>query len=114
MKGKTICKTLKEIRQQIAEENEIEYITSECHYQGDCSGTCPKCEAELAWLEKQLKLRKSLGKAVVLTGIAMGAPILAGCHLTDGSPNDERLAGDVESIAETGAMPAPESTEDTP
>lgn len=46
-KGKDICDTLKSIRKQIADENGIEYLPSECNYHGDCSGTCPKCEGEL-------------------------------------------------------------------
>ena len=37
-RGKQTCKILKEIRQQIAEANDIEFITSECQYQGDCLG----------------------------------------------------------------------------
>ena len=37
-KGKNTCKILKEIRRQIAEANDIEFITSECRYQGDCLG----------------------------------------------------------------------------
>ena len=46
-KGKRTCKILKEIRKQIAQNNDIEFVTSECKHQGDCLGTCPKCEAEL-------------------------------------------------------------------
>ena len=41
-RGKQTCKILKDIRRQIAEANDIEFITSECQYQGDCLGTCPK------------------------------------------------------------------------
>ena len=37
-KGKKTCKILKEIRAQIAAENDILYITSECKHQGDCPG----------------------------------------------------------------------------
>lgn len=33
-RGKQTCKILKEIRRQIAEANDIEFITSECQYQG--------------------------------------------------------------------------------
>lgn len=47
-RGKQTCKILKEIRRQIAEANDIEFVTSECRYKGDCLGTCPKCEAEVA------------------------------------------------------------------
>ena len=35
-RGKQTCKILKDIRRQIAEANDIEFITSECQYQGDC------------------------------------------------------------------------------
>lgn len=72
MKGKAKCKALKEIRRQIAETNDIPYAVSQCTYQGDCKGTCPKCEAELKYLERELALRQSLGKAVAVTGISVG------------------------------------------
>ncbi len=73
MSGKNKCKILKEIRQKIAEENDIEFITSECKYQGSCSGTCPKCEEELRYLENELKKRQRLGKGIAIagTGIAL-------------------------------------------
>lgn len=70
-RGKKTCKILKEIRRQIAEANDIEYVVSECKYQGDCLGTCPKCESEVKYLEEQLNQRHLLGKAVVLAGISM-------------------------------------------
>ena len=69
-KGKKTCKILKEIRAQIAKENDILYITSECKHQGDCPGTCPKCEAEVRYLEKELEKRAKLGKAVTVAGLA--------------------------------------------
>jgi len=40
-KGKRTCKILKEIRRQIAEANDIEYVVEECQYKGDCLGTSP-------------------------------------------------------------------------
>ena len=52
-KGKQTCKILKEIRKQIAMENDIEFVTSECTHKGDCAGTCPKCEAEVRYLERE-------------------------------------------------------------
>ena len=69
-RGKQTCKILKEIRRQIAEANGIEFATSECRYKGDCLGTCPKCEAEMRYLEQQLRARSLAGKAVVLAGIS--------------------------------------------
>ena len=71
-KGKNTCKILKEIRRQIAEANDIEFITSECRYQGDCLGTCPKCEAEVRYLEQQLEKKRLAGKAATIIGVSMG------------------------------------------
>ena len=80
MNGKSKCKILKDIRKKIAEENDIEFITSECKYQGDCSGTCPKCEAEVRYLEEQLRMRQQSGKTVAVAGLAAAVMVTAaGC-----------------------------------
>ena len=71
-RGKQTCKILKEIRRQIAEANDIEFITSECQYQGDCLGTCPKCESEVRYLEQQLERKRIAGKAITVLGISAG------------------------------------------
>ena len=89
MSGKSKCKILKQIRQQIAAENDIEFITSECKFQGECSGTCPKCEAEVRYLEQQLQKRRQAGKAVAVAGIAAALIVSAsGCieNRTGGAP----------------------------
>ena len=70
-KGKKRCKILKEIRKQIAENNDIEFITSECKHQGDCLGTCPKCEAEVRYLERELEKRQKLGRTIAVAGLAV-------------------------------------------
>ena len=83
MNGKSKCKVLKDIRKKIAEANDIAYITSECKYQGECAGTCPKCEAEVRYLEEELAKRKSLGKIVAVAGIAATLVVAsAGCDIT--------------------------------
>ena len=71
-RGKQTCKILKEIRKQIAAENDIEFVTSECTHKGDCRGTCPKCEAEVRYLERELEKRQRLGKAAVVAGLSVG------------------------------------------
>ena len=71
-KGKQTCKILKEIRKQIAAENVIELVVSECTYQGDCLGTCPKCEDEVRYLERELEKRQRFGKAAVVAGLSVG------------------------------------------
>ena len=55
--GKQKCETLKAIRKQIAEQYGLCYNPTECTHQGDCLGTCPKCDAELQDLQRQLDER---------------------------------------------------------
>ena len=71
-KGKSTCKLLKSIRQQIADANGISYQPKECHHKGDCTGTCPACEAEIRYLERELKARKGNGFGMKVAGIAAG------------------------------------------
>lgn len=104
MNGKNKCKILKEIRQKIAEENDIELVTSECKYQGECSGTCPKCEEELRYLERELKKRQMLGKGIAVAGVA--AALVLAAKIGEPIVNEiwETMNQDIK-----GAMPAPMS-----
>lgn len=80
MRGKEKCRILKEIRKKIASENDIEYVTHECRFQGECSGTCPKCESELKYLEKQIEARAAAGKRIAIAALCAGMSLgLAGC-----------------------------------
>lgn len=72
-RGKRTCIILKEIRRQIADANGIDFVTSECRYKGDCNGTCPKCEAELSYIERELRARSLAGRAVSLAGISVAS-----------------------------------------
>ena len=118
-RGKRTCSVLKDIRQQIAKANEIKYEPHECHHEGPCAGTCPACEAEVKYLEQQLVIRRMLGKAVVLTGIAASMTSLTACgqnKLPNGCENDTtitepELAGDVEDVDGMMEMPEPEVEE---
>ena len=105
MKGKSKCKILKDIRKQIAKENDIEFITSECKYQGDCLGTCPKCEAEVRYLEEELKKRKQAGKKIAVAGIA------AAFTLSATSCND--FVSNIIGGPLQGDMPMPETSHET-
>ena len=71
-KGKSTCKLLKSIRQQIADANGISYQPKECHHKGDCAGICPACEEEIRYLERELKARKGNGFGMKVAGIAAG------------------------------------------
>ena len=70
--GKEVCLILKGIRQKIADANDISYQPKECHHKGDCTGTCPACEAEIRYLERELKARKGNGFGMKVAGIAAG------------------------------------------
>ena len=87
---------MKEIRRRIAEANDIEYVTSECRYKGECKGTCPRCEAEVRYLEQQLALRRIAGKAVILAGITA----LSACS-GGGTANPVGAKTEVEAAVDT-------------
>ncbi len=129
-KGKKTCKMLKEIRKEIAKNNDIAYVTTECKYQGDCSGTCPKCEAEVRYLEEELEKRRSAGKKVVLAGVAAAMIFSAGCEdifssstmgemqpLSQeetrplaGAPTEYASSGPEEETQDTGEIAPPEDS----
>lgn len=84
MKGKEKCKALKEIRRQIAEQNDIAYVVEECKHKGECKGTCPKCEADVRYLERELAKKRALGQKIALAGISMGvAASFSACTKAD-------------------------------
>ncbi len=78
-KGRSICNTLKAIRKQIADANGINYYPEECHFRGECKGTCPKCEQDVRDLEHELRLRQMAGKAIKVAGIAVGLISMTAC-----------------------------------
>jgi hypothetical protein len=127
--GKKRCKILKEIRRQIAVNNDIEFVTSECKHQGDCLGTCPKCEAEVRYLERELEKRMKLGKAVAVAGLAVALTtstvgcdeLFDGLRPTGGDPlppeGYDQPAGGIEApttgdIVEAGEIPVPDEGTD--
>lgn len=69
MNGRDKCELLNEIRQKIAEKNNIEFDFDECTFEGECSGTCPKCESELEYLEMELEKKQEKGEKIELEGI---------------------------------------------
>lgn len=75
-RGRNICNTLKAIRKQIADANGISYSPDECHFKGECKGTCPKCEQDVRDLEHELHLRQMAGKAIKVAGVALGITAL--------------------------------------
>lgn len=93
--GKETCRILKELRHKIAEANDIALEISECRFKGDCTGTCPRCEAEVRYLERQIANRRRAGNAVRLAGLTAGAIIMSGCGNVSDSKPTETLLGEV-------------------
>lgn len=89
-KGRIICDELKRVRLELAKANGIDYNPTVCNHQGECSGTCPKCEAELAELTRQIKEKKSakvIGVAplkIVAMAATAAALSLSACHEEEG------------------------------
>lgn len=87
-RGKSICKQLKALRHSIAEENGIPLEQRECTYEGPCRGTCPRCEAEVKYLERALAHRLKLGKAATVAGLSLS---LAACGNGGSDPQNTVL-----------------------
>ena len=93
---------LRQIREEIAKNNDIELVIEECTHRGNCRGTCPRCESEVRYLEAELEKRRRLQKTVALAGISAGMAVaLSGCAVVDAVVD---VIGGAET---TGIMPAP-------
>jgi hypothetical protein len=108
--GKEKCRILKQIRAEIARQNDIAWVVSECSHKGDCRGTCPKCEQEVRRLEVALARREALGKTIAVAGISAGLALtVAGCanpfatqgHMEKGNLPENEQATEAESQAES-------------
>lgn len=55
--GKDKCELLKSIRSYIAGKYGLDYSPSECTHQGNCLGSCPKCDGELQDIQAQLRAK---------------------------------------------------------
>lgn len=100
--GKQKCEILRRIRMDIAERYGLRYNLSECTHEGDCSGTCPKCDAELKDLQRQLESRGITD--IDLTNIPIVQIDEDDIHILEG---DVAAPSDDELMVVTEGMPAP-------
>ena len=108
MLGKKKCRILKEIRQKIADENDIPYVTHECRFQGECKGTCPKCESELRYLEKQLAARAAAGKRIAIAALCAGMTFSAAGCSSPFAPKEKPVETDLSGAVDiVGGMSEP-------
>jgi len=95
--GKSTCNQLKAIRKQIADANGIAYEPHECTFEGECRGTCPACEGEMRYIERELQRRQSLGKKIAVVGIATGLSAVATvAQNVDTTQNDSISVEDID------------------
>lgn len=112
MNGKQKCNILKNIRRDIAKANDIPLEIPECTHKGDCLGTCPRCEAEVRFLERGLEARRKRGLKIALAGISAGliAVNTTSCDVIDNLGDlingGEQLDGDmaVETYVTEGSL----------
>ena len=107
-RGKKICRELKKIRRRIADENGIKLDIPECTFEGECRGTCPRCEWEVKYLEQSLFERLKLGKIATISGLALGLTACGG----GGIGPDIQVVGDVpnqdtENVVSETIIPPP-------
>ncbi len=118
MNGKQKCAILKEIRRDIAKKNDINIRIDECTHKGECRGTCPRCEAEVKILERELEKKRKRGFQTAIAGVSAGilAASLASCVPAAGDdvkPETGETQTQIESLAGDIAMPNPEEDDET-
>ena len=92
MTSKERCSELKKIRKTLADKLNINLNQTECTYEGECSGTSPKCKQE----EKILNMAL-LKKGAVILGATVLTMGLASCTLINNDPPTD-LSGDIEVV----------------
>ena len=71
MDHKEKCKRLKSIRKKVADVIGVDLHQTECTFEGDCSGTCPKCKKEEQVLNKAIMGGAAMATAVMLSACGM-------------------------------------------
>jgi len=108
MTHKEKCSVLKRMRKTIADKLGIDLHQTECTYQGECSGTCPKCAHEESVLNKAI-----LGGAIVASSVMLCACDLGTVSIEGGGKNVKEddngggkdYSGDIQVVGEEEADP---------
>lgn len=108
-KGRAKCDRLKKIRKAVADRLHVDLHQTECTFEGNCRGTCPKCKQEEEILNREL-LKRAAGLGVgTLAGLSLAgcSPLDSGfTNGTTGAPLDREEC--VDDSPETGEAPWPE------
>lgn len=101
MTGKEKCEMLRSIRRQIAEANGIVYMEAECGHEGDCLGTCPKCDAQIRYLDAELNRKIASGEKVTVSGLSVDAfeKILKNSTSTDETSSENGEDNEISDVS---------------
>lgn len=69
MNGREKCELINQIRQKIADNNNIDFVIYECTFEGECTGRCQKSDSELNYLERELEKRQNEGVKLNINGV---------------------------------------------
>ena len=65
-------------------------------------GTCPKCESEVRYLERELEKRRSLGYKVTVAGLAAGITLAStGCSMFEKNVKGDMIIDSESSVDES-------------
>lgn len=68
MTGRKKCEILREIRKQIAKDNGITYLSSDCGNKSqNCRGTCAICDAEARYLNYEINEKARRGEEISIS-----------------------------------------------
>lgn len=84
MTHKEKCSVMKQMRKKIADKLGIDLHQTECTFQGECNGTCPKCAHEENILNKAI-----LGSTIVASSLALCACDLTSTPQVDRTEREE-------------------------
>lgn len=69
MNGREKCRLINQIREKVAENNNIDFVIKDCTFEGNCTGRCEKSDSELNYLETELEKIQSEGNKINLKGV---------------------------------------------
>lgn len=73
MTGRKKCEILREIRKQIAKDNGITYLSSDCGNKSQsCRGTCAICDAEARYLNYEINEKARRGEKINISCVSLG------------------------------------------
>lgn len=101
MTHKEKCSVMKQMRKKIADKLGIDLHQTECTYEGECSGTCPRCAKEEKILNKALLSGAVVASSIALCACGVSADTDSGNHKGDDKDRDSKKSAKKGSSGKT-------------